>query len=673
MQKVKKPGSTQPLFIGHGKSLKLNNLSISSPLIYICSKGRAEQFPFAIEKSLPYSFAVAGKKSYERLNYSKLTPQERGKLLRWLASGKSEPDLELHLLLLYQRNLEYRAIVEGRDYKLILMEMLRMHNLYSKNNIYRARSESFISYLLLKIDSFTKKERERLTTFLVTLKWGSIIFSSGSYLKLDNLLPSPLNIYLTMLYFMGPFYKKEVERIGPLFKDYFLERVLQFTNPIERESSLEKEPFHYSYRSFNGPYLSQAHVDGYYLELTKELEERLIELWLRSLKDFSEYIKKAGKAGQGERFLLLPEEIKGVALKELKGQLEKFLLSGKGGLFKAGELADHFGYPYSTHLPSSTSRKLADLLEACGYAIEPDNRSWWRCYRHDQRVIIYPTASPEPPFHLTYQKALYLLKAALYVVEAGGEPAGKRELNLIKSYIRALSPPGDLSNERLERLIELASTGAIEPEKANIRLRESLKIEEIVGTGNFLFTLSTLKGLVGIGSEQTKALKSSCRGLHLGKEFYEPHFDPPIFHNRQGSPIPPDPNEKIIIDENRLKKVITETEQVQETLSLIFSDRANPTEEIATDLKKGNSSPELKESLPAPLKSFLEELLERDYWKKEELRRLALEKKIMLESAVEQINFWWEEETGEWLLSKRYDIYLINKEAMGDMSSTRVY
>jgi hypothetical protein len=95
--------------------------------------------------------------------------------LCWLAEGKTSNSVPQIFPILYFRNLQYRAVAEEQDKKIVLLEVLRLFSLFRGNSgyIFLDYMLQLAQFLLLTIDNseWTEEETAQLMDFLASTKF----------------------------------------------------------------------------------------------------------------------------------------------------------------------------------------------------------------------------------------------------------------------------------------------------------------------------------------------------------------------------------------------------------------------------------------------------------------------------------------------------------------------
>ena len=132
---------------------------------------------------------------------------------------------------------------------------------------------------------------------------------------------------------------------------------------------------------------------------------------------------------------------------------------------------------------------------------------------------------------------------------------------------------------------------------------------------------------------------------------------------KQGEVIPQ--KEEVQLDQERLKHVMAQTQEVSKILGQVLSCTENQEEEIPQPQEEQTQQP--WEDLAERYMPALKELLTRDLWVESELISLAKKHDLMPLDLIDSINIWAEEWLGDFLIEDDEN-YLINKELLEGVS-----
>jgi hypothetical protein len=149
---VKIAKKAAPIWYGPGTTPKVGGHSISNGMVYIGEPGSRYDSGAGciIDPSLPVAPPIGGDVSEQMgywPSYQSITPTARGAYLRWLSSGKSNPNVAIGYVFLYFYGLERRLLVDrcaADEEELLLAEIVRLRSLYARNHSFDSYSQRLI-------------------------------------------------------------------------------------------------------------------------------------------------------------------------------------------------------------------------------------------------------------------------------------------------------------------------------------------------------------------------------------------------------------------------------------------------------------------------------------------------------------------------------------------------
>ena len=188
-QITKKPAKTannEAVFYGKNSQLIVENHTIKDAFMYFNEYNNPHNnLNIAINTKPANSESFYYYDSISR-TFNDFNKIEKEAFLEWLEFHKyNNNEITPHLFLcLYFRNLQHRAIVDGKDLNDILFESIKFLNFYAKNSYYYFKDNmlDLITYLIFKIENFTEEERTNLLDFIENYR--------TEYKQIDNLYDS---------------------------------------------------------------------------------------------------------------------------------------------------------------------------------------------------------------------------------------------------------------------------------------------------------------------------------------------------------------------------------------------------------------------------------------------------------------------------------------------------
>lgn len=240
--------SCSPRFLSNSTVLKVAGFCIDDPMVYVSEKidPNKRLLPHIVYTSLPVDNNSADGAVTYLPSYLQITARDRYTFLQWLAAGKNTPDINIGFVFIYLYGLEFRAICEGKDKRMILQEVLRLQEIYGDDNSFKKHTENFLTWMLLSIDDWSDEERDFLLQFTQSLDSFSPLNIHGVKF---HLLPGAAPDYDDLFFALsvskvlpGDATSKKIKEE---FKEYFLGQVKENCPAILTRATLERKYYCY--------------------------------------------------------------------------------------------------------------------------------------------------------------------------------------------------------------------------------------------------------------------------------------------------------------------------------------------------------------------------------------------------------------------------------------------
>jgi len=656
-------------FIGKNQSITISGKKLDFPMIYTDStipKYRLHNVIYLKEK---IQFSGTDEELEYSPSYSTISPYSRGKFINWLERGRNDIDIDIGFIFIYFYGLEFRAIYDKLNQKEILWETIRLHKIYKFNNSFKNYSEGLIAWIILSINDFNTGEKETLLLFIKTLDAHSYLFKSGAYIKLGTGKISNDDFFHMISVYEKTSNSKIPRKLGKIFYDYFLCKIALDWSKILQYVKIEIINYLY-YCATPVSLRDYSNTKGLKYTLPTATKNKMAKIWGQCIEDLKPYSRKVGKATGNDLFLLLPKELKELYGHPLTNTFNDFATEKENKPCKVSELAEFLNWNYSERLSLKRSKELCETIEQLGYNTEPDSRYSSKSYKWSDSIIFYKTSALGIPQNSNYAIASMLFDLGIYISRADSH-LDKEELETVENFIINNFCSDEKEIKRITNRRKLAEIGLIKGIGVAKKLANHLKVGELKKIGNYLFLVAAADGI--IDKSELKAINKIFSDFGLDENFLNITLDEyrekvtvedstkikqGEKEKNSGSSIPePTPIQTpktIHIDSEKLKTVIKDTEEVKQILTKVFSNDNELKQEEKPILND-------KYKLPKNLSDFLNKIIQKDSWGKAELRKLAIENQIMLDSAIEQINYWCDEEVDDYLISEKEENYYIKK------------
>ena len=151
-----RPGTAEPArWFGSMETPAVNGYSVPGGLVYVGEKlldYSGFNDPCLLNPSLRAvsGFSPSVPLPEQRLHYGKMTPEQRGAYLSWLAGGRNDPDAALPYVFLFFYGLERRLMVDAQRGAVspeeradIVLEILRLLQIYGEHRAFRGTPPTF--------------------------------------------------------------------------------------------------------------------------------------------------------------------------------------------------------------------------------------------------------------------------------------------------------------------------------------------------------------------------------------------------------------------------------------------------------------------------------------------------------------------------------------------------
>ena len=687
---------------GENDTLEIGPFKLKGPMVYGATDDEEEE-PSAV--IVPRIFQVPQFKGseeeefhifsyYYSSSYRRLRAAKRWYYLQWLQQGRPQTT-NMVFLSLFLQGVERRLLVDRSDAKLIWDELWR---LYPENgdswNPVRDKIRELQWLLLLQVgDHARSKEIAALARETESLNsWDDESRSQLSLLlrwsfQVYGKLPHWLAFYCGRIYsgtWLGGVFKWAEQEMLQLFvsriKQWDQSR-LQLRLPPKAQCCFEYEPLNSMLSTTVLHWHDALRVNSQWKSLGKELAA-LFNWCLEELRPFGVALGKEGVTRQSRlAWEVLPAELK-------QGpHPSRAKLLGLGG-----ELLEQTGYATTTvgqvavaleiaERPSLTpvlSKVLAQSLQFCEFAVEPDARLSGKSYRWDEPLVFFSASTDKlgvfnEATALRYQSYAAFIRYALFIAQAAGE-VRQETLTFIAQRLFQVFDLQPMEKRRARVLAnqlvrqEISLKGYRPPEPAQDKLREHLPplLLEIVRRNGLVSAaeesaLATMWKRLGL---EKKALTRELDALSASGVVFVGNMVP----GRPGEKLPPPPpgaSPTVVfeLDHALIGELLEDTAHVHRTLH-----EAMGVEEEAGSLNAEGASGEFAEheapaqvvvtyvGLTSTLDGFLTALLQQPKWEKAAAQELARSYDTMLAGAVEKINDWSFEKWDEQLIYDDGDV-----------------
>lgn len=634
-------------------------------------------------------------------SYAGLTAGQRGRYLRWLSSDRRSLPEEDGYLFLYYYGLERRALVDRADLPDVCREVFRLRQVHlaagaERKRSFRSYSASLLWYLAAKSpESFPPEVAKGLLEEASSLTGEN----TGAVLAWLAATRGKLAAREAFLIAAGlPASQQSVvtKRVDQEFRRLFTTRfAAQYPSEFllqlpKTKSSCLYRPASAGLQPCRFTTLTPAGLSSQFAPLA--------ELWNGCIADLRGLSRSTGDAPGGElsveQWEALPGELRQGSdhplTRAVCGIVAAHAQGGAECVIEIGRLAQVVGLPQRDRLTPSQSKRIAQVFDDVGYAVEPDARLVNQGYGWDEPVAVFLKVDDAEENAGKYRGAAWALRLGMAIAWADGTVTDD-ETRTLTAGVHSAFDLGDADRRRLEALRSLLLRSAADLSGVGKRVQDSMPLKARQALGVLLVAIAAADGVVHV--KEVAALRKCYRILGLSPDELDAALGkvapgsaeglvtvavPPPQPGRAGEAIPPPPvavTGTLQLDPVAVRRLLAETEQVRRILAEAMSAPDGTTEDesdspplvdtpamatppVATDTVKlavtsnEGPTPEAGESAPAQdsrgqadlpalperFRGFCREIQGRDVWPLPEATALARRHGLMLSGAVEAIN-----------------------------------
>ena len=661
------PATSASCWVGTGKHVEVNGLGSLGSLLYygqglasVSSSSAVE--PALINPQLPVAWPRGAAGSLAHVphwpSYARIPPVARGEYLRWLASGRKDPAIEIGCVFLYFYGLERRVLADlrqqpeaARDLPAILTELARLLSAYGKSSSFFVSASALLDIVAM----LSAKDRVYLTPppaqgahALLTLRHRLALGQAAR----DGVPLPPAWAYSWLI-------NDDRFRLPPVaidcpkqFQSLFLHGYTRAFGagaifPVAKAKlTTFYRPASSSFGPTPVPLPKGCILPVAVLDSTIERMNQIAHEVAASLQPYHHYNKRA-HADKGPLLasLLLPPDLWPPEVRHaLTSWLERL---GATKSMQATQLREmREALPNGLTLGKEELRVLAAGFERLSVGIEPDIRRGEPIPDEAAQLVLFPLPPGEHgagPLPTAAALALYLALTAL--AAGGGVAVEFRER--VTAYFNSWLHLNAGEESRLQARLALWFSSA--PSLSTLKRHcAHLTQDQKEAIATFL---TTVVGSSGSGSPAgVKALTKAYRllGSSEDKLYSRLHAaatdpvtvqPPALTASRFG--VPANPNQKdgvVTLDVKRIAALTAESERISAILHDIFVEAA--VTPLAPKTPKPTAVPPgvSVAGLDATHSALVRLLASRAVWTRAELERIAADQGFMLDGALERIN-----------------------------------
>jgi tellurite resistance protein len=659
-------------WIAPGNSVTVSGLQIPGGMLYVGTSlrtpsGRTDPCLIDLSKK------VAAQADYTDRNlmgywpsYSEVSPQARRAYLQWLAGGRQDPAADIGYVFLFFCGLERRAIVDGTsngelgkaaaaDLPAIAKEVRRLLGIYgNRPGSFQRYACEFLS--MVELAALSDKLYQRaIPEFPQSYELPLYLRLALGQCAMDK-VPVPPALALAWAR-MDPniYLRTPATRCPEQFALVFQQKYQQLL-PNGLVLPKNKTKLKFVYKPASAGLMDYGEIKLTFGEtpdvavLTGPVT-KLREVAEAATTELDAYSRLLGRTPEAantlEALLLLPptlwpsqarQKLQDVAARTSRGM----------AVYKLQELASSLGHARS--LERSTVTGLARALEALHVGMEPDVLEGAKTPKAQDNVVLFclPTAEPVSRGGAAYQAAALTVQLAMAVALADGQ-LDAQEMRQLRQQIEGWSHLTPSNQQRLRAhmryLMDAPPSLTVLKKKV-----EPLAAPAREAIARFMTVIAQADGYVSPAEIKMLEKVYKVLGLEPQKVFSDVHAaaaaapqgTPATAAAPQVTPAVAKPSTSgFQLDAARIAALQQDTDKVSVLLSNIFIEEpakaATPAPAEAVD-PTAAAAPVGLTGLDAAHIAFVNHLISRPQWTREELLDLASDLDLMLDGALERIN-----------------------------------
>ena len=585
------------------------------------------------------------------LSYSEISPSARRNYLKWLATGRCDPEADISNVFLYFYGFERRILIDTRndplapaDAPIIANEIRRLLSIYgSKSGSFRGYAIELLALVMLS-DPSCKLYQHQIPTLQRGFGLPSFVRIALGQAALDN-VPVPAHVALAWAKLDENItLRTPALRCGAQFDALFVSKYREvFSKGFVLPQNRTKLTF--SYQPASAGFQGGHHLNDFpgglpdvtILAGSRKKLQQIVDAATHELEPYSRYL---GKHPDTENTLAssvyLPVALWPDAMQQTLFSLKNRIGDGMMSIsFPA--LVATFGD--KTELSKDKILPLARSLQSVGVGIEPDVLGGVDLKTANDNLVLFrlPPGDQAPRTTPAYQVAELMLRLSSIVAAADGTFDGVE----IRHLHKTVQSWGHLSEHHRKRLLAhlrlvMTSPAALTGIKKRV---EQLDVKTKQTISEQLVAVAQADGVLTTAEITILEKIYNALGLDPKKVYAAVHAV------EAGAPLTTLGRVErdagiFTLDTNRISVLQKESEVAAQILARIFSDDEVVVVTSVTGDPEGDQRPVSDGllGLDEPHSVLARKLLSQTQWRRAELMDMAVDLELMLDGALERIN-----------------------------------
>ena len=591
-------------------------------------------------------------------SYSRIPPQCRGAYLKWLATGRSEPETNIGYVFLFFYGLERRLFHDGRKQWIaeaerlaIVDEVRRLISVYGSNRSFKGYASNFLAMEWVLFQS-----HEEIPEYInLTDSYSSDPFQ----VQLARLVAAkaPLSPTMAIQWLsLHPEFglRTPARRCAKEFKELFSRRYAEkygegiVVPPNKKTLSIS---YHAASPSLRGMKLDFSELpDPFMLTASLKKVHAVAEACTDELDAYSRYLGRKGSDPESLAALaLLPKDLIPIApaAGKIRDELAGVAANGPG-LIETARLYALLGEELPVQIGKKDAENLAALIEKLGFGLIPDVRYYGLRPDMDSSAVIFPHGhgidfKPSAEFRLVGA----MVRLGALVSQSDGHVSPHEE-TVLKNLIQDNRNLTGIEKDSLQAYLYWSlytpqGTTGLKQKLAEVGDAEKSAVSRI------LVSVAHADGY--IDPKEVKQLEKLYASLGLDKSQVTSDLhamassDTPVtvaLKDREPEhAIPPQPSAApaFVLNEELIRIREQETRQVRNVLENIFAEQVEEPAPAEVAGAEELGTPALTSLDPAH-QTLLSKLIEQAHWERSAVYELCKELGLMLDGAMEVLNEW---------------------------------
>lgn len=635
---------SHPAWVPPGQEVVVGGYRIPDGMVYAGSglkavKGEGREAAL-LDPFLPCASEPAGQMPWMLFGvptYDRLAPGQRTEYLKWLAGGRSAPEVQDFCLLLFFLGIERRILHDTQTGRVPAAEILaligeteRLLRLYSHKAAFAQRAGSFLPMARMIARDYRPEPLEAVSELLAP----STIWEVGPALFAAAGRPlSPAWAFAVWRHWREARHGRALADCPDLVRELF---VLRYPEKLPRGGFPlfgRGRPAQVRYLPLN-PGLSrllQMTLEGIeeHAVLSSHLEwmQELVDQVSAELAPYRRWIARKKDGSSPAALALLPPELAGRQRTEESRRLEQWIeetLAGRAWApVRCEEVALHWPMETAGAFTKRSLEAFAAFLERSGLGVVPDPRR--REPLPKTALVLFrlhrPSADGAEQVSAAGEAAAVVLQLAVEVAAADGAVDPRQERHLLE-HVEEAAHLGPAERTRLQAWLGwlLAEPqGLLGAEKK----LASFSGDRCRAVARFLLTIAGADGHVS--PEEIRQLKRIYRVLRLDPDSLYADIHAVLAGAEPGEAASGD---RLALDVRKIKDKLAETVQVSALLGEIFEE----------DDGAASAPAPAVEGLDASHATLLQTLAGRSAWERASFEEHAAALGLLPEGALEMLN-----------------------------------